>query len=44
MGVATAMFAACSEDYTNWTAPQSNPQTPEKNDFIYSNTFACCRL
>lgn len=24
------MFAACSEDYTNWTAPQSNPQTPEK--------------
>lgn len=30
MGVATAIFAACSEDYTNWTAPQSNPQTPEK--------------
>ncbi len=30
MGVATAMLAACSEDYTNWTAPQSNPQTSEK--------------
>ena len=30
MGVATAMLAACSEDYTNWSAPQSNPQTSEK--------------
>ena len=30
MGLAVAALTACSDDYTDWAAPQSNPQEPAR--------------
>ena len=30
MGLAVTALTACSDDYTDWAAPQSNPQEPAR--------------